>query len=299
MSVTETIDTAPRPATADRMAALRAKRERGDSARLVVPAALRGAPDVPMWRNPTIWLFGATVACWVAGWAGCLTGALSGWLVVPLNAVAAYLGFTVFHESVHRTAHRNRVVNDAIGWLPSLMLTFTYPVFRSCHLQHHAHTNDPEHDPDLSVANSPAALRPLWLLWTAVNYRRLCHRHRWASTGARRAQMMVDAALLLSVPVAILTGQFAALWALYWGPLLLAGLVLYYAFDYLPHHPHESTERYLDTRIQPGRLRHAVLLAQNYHLIHHLWVSVPWFRYREVFAEVEDGLRTKGARIDG
>ena len=86
---------------------------------------------------------------------------------------------------------------------------------------------------------------------------------------------------------------------LYWAPTLVAGLFMFYAFDYLPHHPHTSSERYHDTRIQPGRIRHALLLAQNYHLIHHLWVSVPWFRYRTVFTHVEDGLRSKGASIDG
>lgn len=297
MNIPSSVDLTRGAKTADRLAALRARRQRDDQ-RLVVPVELRGAPDGPAWRNPTVWLLGAAVAGWGTAWVGYLVGGLSGWVVVALNAVAAYLGFTVFHESVHRTAHRNRLVNDAMGWLPALMLTFTYPVFRSCHLQHHAHTNDPDYDPDLSVANSPALLRPFWLVWTAVNYRRLCHRHRWATTSARRAQQALDAALLLSVPVTILTGHFAELWAMYLAPLLLAGPFLYYAFDYLPHHPHHSIERYLDTRIQPGRIRHAVLLAQNYHLIHHLWVSVPWFRYRKVFAEVEPGLRAKGARID-
>ena len=284
--------------TADRLAALNASRQRSDNARLVVPPSLRGAPDVATWRNPTMWLFAAAVALWTLGSAGYLTGTLTGWVVVPINAIAAYLGFTVFHESVHRTAHRNRVLNDALGWLPALMLTFTYPVFRSCHLQHHAHTNDPELDPDHSVAGTPGWLRPVWLLWTAVNYRILCHRHKWGSIGSRRAQQALDAALVLSVPVAIVTGHVWTLIALYWGPMLLAGLFLFYAFDYLPHHPHHSTERYRDTRVQPGRLRHAVLLAQNYHLVHHLWVSVPWFRYRTVFVEVEPGLRSKGARID-
>src|SRR5207244_3264486 len=101
------------------------------------------------------------------------------------------------------------------------------------------------------------------------------------------------------LPVAIVTGHFPALWVLYLGPGVLAGAFLFYAFDYLPHHPHDSTERYHDTRIQQGRIRHAVLFGQNYHLIHHLWVSVPWFRYRAVFAAVEPGLRAKGARIDG
>ncbi len=41
-----------------------------------------------------------------------------------------------------------------------------------------------------------------------------------------------------------------------------------------------------------------VLLGQNYHLIHHAWVTIPWFRYRRVFASVEEELVAMGARID-
>jgi beta-carotene hydroxylase len=285
--------------TADRLAALQASRGSADRTRLVVPTELRGAPDVATLKNPTIWLFATTVALWTVGWVGYLGGTLPSWAAVAVNAVAAYLGFTVFHESVHRTAHRHRLVNDALGWLPSLMLTFTYPVFRSCHLQHHAHTNDPDLDPDLWVANRPGWLRPIWLVGTAVHYRRLYVRHQWGTPAARRAQFALDAVLVLSLPIALVTGYVAEVWVLYWAPTLVAGLFMFYAFDYLPHHPHTSTERYHDTRIQPGRIRHALLLAQNYHLIHHLWVSVPWFRYRTAFTHVEDGLRAKGATIDG
>lgn len=294
-----TITESSRVATAERVAALQASRGSADRTRLVVPAELRGAPEVATLKNPTIWLFAATVALWTLGWVGYLGGTLPGWAAVAVNAVAAYLGFTVFHESVHRTAHRRRLLNDALGWLPALMLTFTYPVFRSCHLQHHAHTNDPDLDPDLWVANRPAWLRPIWLLGTAVHYRRLYLRHGWGTPAARRAQIALDTVLVLSLPIALVTGYVSEVWVLYWAPTLVAGLFMFYAFDYLPHHPHTSTERYHDTRIQPGRIRHALLLAQNYHLIHHLWVSVPWFRYRTVFTHVEDGLRSKGASIDG
>ncbi len=285
--------------TAERVAALHASRSSADRTRLVIPAELRGAPEVATLKNPTIWLFAATVALWTLSWVCYLGGALPGWAAVAVNALAAYLGFTVFHESVHRTAHRHRLLNDALGWLPALMLTFTYPVFRSCHLQHHAHTNDPGLDPDLWVANRPGWLRPIWLVGTAIHYRRLSHRHRWGTAAERRAQIALDAVLVLSFPVALVTGRLAEVWVLYWAPTLVAGLFMFYAFDYLPHHPHTSTERYHDTRIQPGRIRHALLLAQNYHLIHHLWVSVPWFRYRTAFTHVEDGLRSKGASIDG
>ncbi|MFT7501686.1 MAG: beta-carotene hydroxylase, partial [Gammaproteobacteria bacterium] len=36
----------------------------------------------------------------------------------------------------------------------------------------------------------------------------------------------------------------------------------------------------------------------NYHLVHHLWNSVPWYKYQAVFAETRDELAEVGARID-
>lgn len=250
------------------------------------------------WRNPTMWVAAAAGVGWVVGWAGYLIGVVPWWAAIGVNAVANYLGFTVFHESCHRTAHRNRRFNDALGWLPALTLTFSYPVFRSCHLQHHTHTNDPDRDPDHWVAHRPRWLLPFWLISTAVRYRVLCHRHGWSTPRARRAQKVVDVVIVASLPVAWLTGYLAEVVVLYWAPGVLAGLALFYAFDFLPHYPFDSTERYHDTRLQPGRVRHAVLLGQNYHLIHHLWVSVPWFRYREVFDDLEPELRERNVRID-
>jgi beta-carotene hydroxylase len=79
---------------------------------------------------------------------------------------------------------------------------------------------------------------------------------------------------------------------------LIGGMFWVYAFDFLPHYPFVSTARFLDTRIQTGRIRHFLLLGQNYHLIHHLWVSVPWFSYRAVFNELEPQLRQAEARIE-
>ena len=287
--------------SADRLAALQQRRtqraDRTDDS-LAPPPACRGVPDLASWRNPTVWLGLAALAGWATGWAGYLTGTLPAWLAVIACAVANYLGFTVFHESVHRAAHTNRKVNDSLGWLPAAMLGFTYPVFRICHLNHHAHTNDPRRDPDHWVSHRPRALLPLWLISTTVNYRRLCQRNKWGTTRQRRGQIALDIAILTAVGVTVTTGHFGTLAVLYLLPMALAGLFLFYAFDFLPHYPFDSTERFHDTRIQPGRVRHALLLGQNYHLIHHLWVSVPWFYYRQVFEDLEPALRERDIRID-
>ncbi len=294
------VDAAPvNAAAAERLAALSRRRSGSPSRdRLAPPEQYRGVPDVAWYRNPTMWLGVATLLGWSVGWVGYLSGVLPAAVAILVNATATYLGFTVFHESVHRAAHVDRRVNDLIGWVPAAMLTFAYPVFRICHLNHHAHTNDPERDPDHYVSHRPRWLLPLWLLGTAVHYRILCHRHEWGTLAQRRAQKAVDTVLLGGTLLAAVTGHLVPVVVLFWAPSVLAGIVLFWAFDFLPHTPFDSTERYHDTRIQPGRIRHAVLLGQNYHLIHHLWVSVPWFHYRDVFDELEPELRERGARIE-
>lgn len=280
----------------DRLARL-ADTRASASDRLAPPSHLRGAPDGPMATNPTVWLAIVALCLWVIGIAGYLTGSLPAWMSVPTTAVGTYMGFTVFHESCHRTAHTNRRVNDALGWLPALVLGFVYPVFRSAHLQHHAHTNDHEFDPDHFVARDPSWLLPLWLLGTARWYRVLAHRHGWSTPGWRRVQAALDIGVLVAVVGTLATDTFTAFAVVWLVPTLIAGMFLFWAFDYLPHHPHDSTERFQDTRIQPGRIRHALLLAQNYHLIHHLWVSVPWFRYRQVYRSLEPELAKRNIRI--
>ena len=74
-------------------------------------------------------------------------------------------------------------------------------------------------------------------------------------------------------------------------------LVLAFAFDFLPHYPYDTNARYFDTRVTPGRVLNTLLLGQNYHLIHHLWTTIPWYRYRRAFGETRDALEARGCRI--
>lgn len=278
--------------------AKRSSDESTSSVRFAPDAELRGVPDLPFWRNPTFWVGMATLAGWTLGWVGYLSGLIPAWAAVAAITVGDYLGFTVLHESVHRANSRHRGWNDLLGWLPAAMLSFTYPVFRISHLQHHAHTNDPSRDPDHWVSHRPRALLPFWLISTVVRYRVLDLRHRWGTRKERWGQVAFDFVLVGTTVTLAVLGHLADALLLFWVPWLLAGMFLLYAFDYLPHYPFTSTERMHDTRIQQGRIRHALLLGQNYHLIHHLWVSVPWFHYREVFHALEPDLKARGARIE-
>jgi beta-carotene hydroxylase len=106
-----------------------------------------------------------------------------------------------------------------------------------------------------------------------------------------------DALTVAVVVLAILGGWFGHLVVLWIAPAAVAVLFLGFFFDFLPHYPYDSSERYLDTRIQPSRVANVLLLGQNYHLIHHSWVTVPWYRYQAAYASVAAELQAQGARL--
>ena len=47
----------------------------------------------------------------------------------------------------------------------------------------------------------------------------------------------------------------------------------------------------------PGALGNIALLGQNYHLVHHLWATIPWYRYQRAFRALESELRARGCDV--
>ncbi len=269
------------------------------SSGLIRPSSrYRGAPDVAAWANPTNWVFlGFLVLMGLS--LTYLWGVVPAWAAVVAGTLGRYLGFTALHESSHRTAHRNRRVNDALGWLPALALTLTLPVFRSCHTKHHSYTNQVGIDPDDEVGRNPRWLRPLWLISPLWTYRGRYFAKRWDKTPRDRwVQIALDTVIIASIVGAVATGNGTDLMVVGIVPLLASLMLLTAAFDLLPHWPYDSTERFHDTRDLPSRTLNWLFLGQNYHLVHHLWNSVPWYRYQAVHEETYDQLAALGARVD-
>jgi beta-carotene hydroxylase len=225
-----------------------------------VDRALRGVPTIAPWRNPTLWLFVLDAGLVVGGTAGYLSGSLPAWATVAAHSLAFYLGFTVLHESVHRLVHRNRFLNDVLGWPTALVFTVTQTTFRAVHLMHHSQTNDPDQDPDFFVGQGPWWQRPFRVLSPLWEYRTKYYGNRlWRARCASVA-------------------------------------FLAYTY-YLPHRPYDSRERFLDTRAYGGRVLNVVLLGQNYHLVHHAWNTIAWFRYQRAFDAARAELEAIGARL--
>jgi fatty acid desaturase len=184
------------------------------------------------------------------------------------------------------------------------------------HLKHHAHTNT-ENDPDLAVKGPMWQLPIKWAVAMVVMTLSLLpgggavleklmgkmvraiansnDRERAARARMRRLTQIGALVLLASIPL----GWFWPTLMLWWLPSRVGGLFLMVLFQWLPHFPFDRTDRFGATRVNrfPGSTW--LLLQQDRHLIHHLYPSIPWYRYRAAFKELRPLLEANGAIIQG
>ena len=242
--------------------------------------------------------FGGFVALGIAAARGDVPWALS----IPLQAALAFAGFTPVHDASHRSIARGRWINELIGWLCGLPILAPFSGFRYIHYAHHAHTNDRDRDPDMWSSKARTRLG-IVLRWTVMDLHYLARYATELRTRPRAeaaAGLAGVAAMWTSWAVLIATGHGVALVIAWLVPARIAILTLSIVFDWIPHYPRATTaaqDPYRATNVYEHRWLTAPLLAQNYHLIHHLYPGVPFYRYGRVYWEMRDELLARGADV--
>ncbi|HTX49912.1 MAG TPA: fatty acid desaturase [Caulobacteraceae bacterium] len=248
------------------------------------------------------------------GLAACgFAGVVSFWICTPVLTVLSYAHYTLVHESIHGNlapGHpKLRWLNTLVGWVGALGLAYNWPMMMRGHALHHAHTNT-DKDPDIHVKGSFVQLVGKWLIFVPISFVPpilfrfiMPAQHRKLSAMLMNGELLqasaVAGGVLALMVAAIITGHFAAWFFLLLVPTRVAALALQIFFSWLPHYPHDRTERYLNTRISlwPGGA--VLLLQQNLHLMHHLWPSVPFYNYARLYRRLRPTLVAKGSPIQG
>jgi fatty acid desaturase len=252
---------------------------------------------------PTLAVFLVSLSAWVTLVWSVTRGALSmGWGVIGAT-VAAYLLFTPLHDAAHKSVSRNLMLNEAVGRVCGWAYLGLFIGFRSLHLAHHAHTNEVDKDPDVWVTGSKRWALPLrWL--TLDLYYHVAHVRRWhLQSFPHKVEVVVTGVTLLALLGVLVTLGFG--WEVLWlwvVPLKFSFTFLAYTFDYLPHRPHRVTareDRYQATGVYPSRWLTLPLMYQNYHLIHHLYPGVPFYRCGRIWRAERETLIARGVRPHG
>lgn len=242
--------------------------------------------------NPTLLLFLSAVAILAISNLGYWCWEWPDWCCFSLNVLALHMAGTVIHDASHNAAHRDRIINALLGHGSALMLGFAFPVFTRVHIQHHAHVNDPDNDPDHFVSTGG----PLWLIAARFFYHEIFFfkRRLWRKFELWEwffSRLFVIAIVYISIQYDHL-GYVLNFW---FSPALVVGLALGLFFDYLPHRPFQERDRWKNARVYPSPILNILILGQNYHLIHHLWPSIPWYNYKPAYEAVKPLLDEKGS----
>lgn len=241
-------------------------------------------------------------------------------IVFFVNSWVGYAWYTVHHDATHKAISgrdpNRRWLDTTFGQIAGVMMQLEFKGYAQNHLKHHAHTNT-DQDPDLIVKG------PLWQMpikWavgmvfmsilllpgggrvqTAIIKKlspAMAPSSERDKRDARRQRLLSQAAMILLLAT-IPLGGFKAAFLLWYLPGRVGGLYLTILFQWLPHFPFDRTDRWGNTRVTRWPGSTWMMLQQDRHLIHHLYPSIPWFRYRQAFRELRPLIEANHAIIQG
>lgn len=261
-----------------------------------------------------LFLLASTSAVTAAGFAG----SIPLWVGALVNSWLAYMWYTIHHDATHELicGRRKKLLwlNNALGHMAGVPLHLSFTHYSKSHLLHHAHTNNPEKDPDYMSTTGPLRQVPirsvimqvikyLSLLPFIENYADRVLPKKFAMgvkmMRSRKGLFNYHRICFLVLVAAIIAGQGQEVFMLFTLPSIGGMMILSIWFQWLPHQPNVFTDRYRNTRVFTWAFSHIMLLAQDHHLIHHLYPRLPFYRYRTVYRQIRPSLVANGAHLDG
>jgi fatty acid desaturase len=214
---------------------------------------------------------------------------------VAIGALAIHLAFTVWHEAVHGTVSRTQRVNDVVGVLGMLPYMTPYFMQRWVHLEHHRKLNN-EDDPNFIYTNGPLLTLPLRYP-RALAYGKKLLKVDPRTRGEKVSDLLTTVLVGSVFLAAAVSGRLLDFVVLWFAPVVIAKLVMDWYINYLPHRG-LPPDRFAGTRIIAVAWFTPLVLNHNYHAIHHLWPTVPWHRYRQIYRKKLGYLKEHGVPIE-
>jgi beta-carotene hydroxylase len=227
---------------------------------------------------------------------------------VIINTIMTYILFTSMHEAGHYNISgglkKYRWLDEVIGWTSALTLFAPFYLFKNIHFRHHAYTNHPEKDPDhwLASKNIVSLIFHSATVFPAYFYNglKILLTEKKLSKSIKKEFQIAFVVLCFMIASFIVLAMLYSvefiflLWVL---PAIISQMFLAISFDWLPHHPHTSRDKYLGSRVFDIPFLSIFLLSQNYHLIHHLNPSIPFYDYRKTYKTMESEILEQGTNV--
>jgi len=252
--------------------------------------------------TPTILLFIVLMALYISVSYLGYTGQVSLYVCLVINSILSYLFFTPMHDACHGSIagkHKKfKSIETAIGYLSGIALLAPFPILKLQHLKHHAHTNHPHNDPDYYINSSSL---PMAII-KSVGVFLVAYFNVFKLKSLGNKKLMINTLFMnftLNAVFIALAYKFGVLYPLmiWFFPGIIGLSLLSIFFAWIPHHPQKETNKYRSSRIIKGQLFKWITLYQSYHLIHHLYPKIPFYRYKKAYTFLESELVENNAII--
>jgi len=198
---------------------------------------------------------------------------------------------------VHSSISKNKYINNILGGLSHYWLgpTANWYGFKYNHMMHHRHTNVSELDPDYwSSLNGPGGPKFVGIRWATMDipYWINSLKHFYKKDYICKIKVLIYQIPIISLLISSIYYGFFTNLLLFWIiPARITLIILAYTFDFLPHYPHDShihedrykTTSYLSVPWYVRPIFTFLTFYQNYHVIHHLYPSVPFYKYKKMW----------------
>jgi len=223
-------------------------------------------------------MFGAT-------WAA-IYGHISYLAACLINGTSGYFLFSPMHDAIHSSVGRSKKLNLWVGRITFLYFSslVAFELMRFIHFRHHRNANGEGDEADHVVQSGPAWLRPL--KWPFIDliygWKYLAYWKDRPKSETRNVIIMFLTTMVVW-PWLIINGYLTELLMFWIIPQRISFFFISFIFVYLPHVPNEISEKedaYRATSIRVGMewLLSPLMMYQNYHLVHHLYPNVPFYR---------------------
>ncbi|MEY8198036.1 MAG: fatty acid desaturase [Colwellia sp.] len=244
----------------------------------------------PILSVPAMGLFLLGIAIMAGGSYMALINEIPMWGASLTNGLGMYMLFSIVHESMHHSMSRSTLVNNFLGRISMMVLLPSAPfeVARWAHFQHHRFTNG-EKDPDNFIHHGSSWT--LLLRWSNfdLNYLYSFFKYGGKQRKTHAPALIFSSSLFVGGIVALTYFGYGMEVFFLWFLASRVGLLLIaLVFVYFPHYPGDidvADNEYQASTIRRGCewLLTPLMVYQNYHLIHHLYPTVPFYKYMKVW----------------
>ena len=222
-------------------------------------------------------------SAWIITWVLVVQGVIPlfvGFLIALFTACNAYLPSHAGQHSHLSGGRRNLLWLDSlVGQISVISLAQSHAVLKATHMKHHAHTNDPENDPDYFHGNAKSWIEAAINVNIAYNADgpalKTIEKHseedpkfrEAIESGALWGLLFFFAQIILAI---IYPLETLLLW---WIPKRVASSYLGIVFSYFPHSG-LGKGRYTDTRFWTNKMPRFLNHSMQIHTMHHMYPRI-------------------------